>query len=177
MTKLEIIPVLNKNEIQKIINGEATIAEFNELNPLISNRANYVVRKIIEISNLRLDWWDFDNLNQYSEENGFFDPVKYKNDVEIVLNFSGESHKKQIFDIYLESFPVEFLWEDFEDVVIDKFNYFKRKIDEHELSTAQRVIKEKEKLQQIIESVRAKITPEELAYIQFVTPRKSKKNR
>lgn len=177
MKELEIIPVLNKNEIQKIINGDSTIYEFNKLKPLINERTNYIVRKIVEISNLKLDWWDFDNLNQHSDENGFFDPIKYKNHIEIVANLSGYSYKKETFDVYLESFPVEFLWEDFELSVTQQFNNFKKKIDEKELLIAQQIIKEKEKLQQIIDSVKSKITPEELAYIQFVTPRKSKKNR
>lgn len=56
MSTLVPVAKLDKVEVQRIIAGECSLAEFNAFQKQIEDRMNYVVRKIVELSNLSLEW-------------------------------------------------------------------------------------------------------------------------
>lgn len=177
MTYIKVVDKLDEATVKCVLDGSATLAEFNSLEPLIVDRLNYVVRKIVELSNLTLDWWDFDNLGEGKEDDGFFDRNAYSHSVGIVRVCHGTSYKNICFDKYAESIPVEFIWSDFEDQVSKEFEDFKNHIDVNAIHAVNKAFEAKQALDCIIASVKSKLTPEELSYIQFKIPTGSKKHR
>jgi hypothetical protein len=177
MTPIKIVEKLDEATVQRVLDGSATLAEFNSLKPLITDRLNYVVRKIVELSNLRLDWWDFNNLGESKEDDGFFDPNAYSQSVGIVIECYGTSYKNISFDKYEEKIPVEFIWTDFEEQVAKEFEDFKNNIDVNAIHAANKAFEAKQALDCIIASVKTKLTPEELSYIEFRIPKDAKKHQ
>jgi hypothetical protein len=177
MKTLVVVDKLDEATVKCVLDGSATLAEFNSLEPLIVDRLNYVVRKIVDLSNLTLDWWDFDNLGEGKEDDGFFDRNAYSHSVGIVRVCHGTSYKNICFDKYEEKIPVEFIWTDFEDQVTKEFEDFKNHIDVNAIHAANKAFEAKQALDCIIASVKSKLTPEELSYIQFKIPTGSKKHR
>lgn len=109
MSTLVPVAKLDKVEVQRIIAGECSLAEFNAFQKPIEDRMNYVVRKIVELSNLTLDWWDFDNLGEGQDDRGRFDIEAYSQSVGIVRTCYGTSYKNMCFEKYENSIPVQFL--------------------------------------------------------------------
>lgn len=177
MTTLAPVAKLDKIEVRRILSGKCSISEFKAIKPALENRMNYIVRKIVELSNLSLDWWDFDNLGEGEEDRGFFDPVEYTDFVGIVRQCEGTSYKKMCFDKYEKEIPVLFLWTDFEEYVAKEFEDFKTHIDVNFINASNKKVEIQQELDAIIASVKSKLTPEELSYIQFKVPTGSKKNR
>lgn len=162
---------LDEDKIKKIINGSATILEFENIKKKIDDRFCYIINKISEIIQVELDWFDYDNLGEGEEDNGYFDPKLYSNKIGIVYYYKGGSYKGKNFELYDNSIPIEFLWSDFEDIVLNEFNKFKSDTD---LATLNEKIKKEsqdKKLKEIIEQVKSKLTKEELSYIVFKKPK------
>lgn len=177
MSTLVPVAKLDKVEVQRILAGECSLAEFNAFKKPIEDRMNYVVRKIVELSNLSLDWWDFDNLGEGQEDRGFFDPLVYHEFVGIVRECTGNSYKNMCFEKYEEKIPVSFLWMDFEEQVAKEFEDFKNHIDANFITAANKAVEHKKELDAIIASVKSKLTPQEMSYIQFKIPTGSKRHR
>lgn len=177
MFDLVVVPKLDKVTVQRVLAGEFTMKEFDAIKPQLEDRMNYVVRKIVELSNLNLEWWDFDNLGEGQEDRGFFDPLAYDEFVGIVRECTGNSYKNICFEKYEDQIPVRFLWMDFEEQVAKEFEDFKTNIDVNFINAANKAVEHKQKLDAIIASVKSKLTPEEMAYIQFKVPTGSKRHR
>mgnify|MGYP006321348421 CR=1 FL=1 len=177
MTDLKFVEKLDQVTVQRVLDGSATLAEFNQLKNPITDRLNYVVRKIVELSNLELDWWDFDNLGEGNEDHGVFDPVSYSSSVGIYRKCYGSSYKNMCFEKYKDQIPVEFIWSNFEDKVASEFEDFKNHIDVNNVYAANKAFEAKQKMESIMESIKSKLTPEELSHIQFKFQTGSKKHR
>ncbi len=174
---LPFVAPLDANVIRNVIDGNLTIAEMKKLRPQIENRLNYVVRKIAEITDYDLSWWDFSNLNEDAEKNGFFDPEVHTDSVSIVISGHPSRYKDNLFDMYMDNIPFDFVYIDFEDIVIKQYESFKNKIDTAIYDTAKEKEFKDKKLHEIIESVKSKLTEEEMSYICFKNPSKKSKNK
>lgn len=177
MNTLVVVDKLDKVEVQRILAGECSLAEFNAFQKPIEDRMNYVVRKIVELSNLSLEWWDFDNLGEGQDDRGRFDIEAYSRSVGIVRTCNGTSYKNICFEKYERQIPVQFLWMDFEEQVAKEFEDFKNHIDVHAIHAANKAVEAKQAFDCMVASIKAKLTPEELAYIEFRSPKRSDKRR
>ena len=177
MSTLVPVAKLDKVEVQRIIAGECSLAEFNAFQKPIEDRMNYVVRKIVELSNLSLEWWDFDNLGEGEDDRGHFDIEAYSKSVGITGERTGSSYKNMCFEKYEKQIPVQFLWIDFEEQVAKEFDDFKNHIDANFITAANKAVEHKKELDAIIASVKSKLTPQEMSYIQFKIPTGSKRHR
>lgn len=177
MNTLVVVDKLDKVTVQRILAGECSLAEFNALKSPIEDRLNYVVRKIVELSNLTLDWWDFNNLGEGKEDNGFFDPEAYSASVGIVRECFGSSYKNMCFEKYETQIPVQFLWMDFEDQVAKEFEDFKNHIDVNAIHAANKAVEAKQAFDCMVASIKSKLSQEELSYIEFRQPKCAKKHR
>lgn len=177
MIDFKVVDKLDKVAVQRMLAGEFTMSEFKAFEPLIDSRMNYVVRQIASISNLKLDWWDFDNLGEGEDEPGRFDFEAYSKSIGIAGELTGTSYKNMCFDKYEKQIPVQFLWMDFEEQVAKEFEDFKTNIDVNFINAANKAVENKKELDAIIASVKSKLTPEEMAYIQFKVPTGSKRHR
>lgn len=177
MFELVVVPKLDKVTVQRVLAGEFTMKEFDAIKPQLEDRMNYVVRKIVALSNLSLEWWDFDNLGEGEDDRGSFNPLVYSEFVGIVRECTGNSYKNICFDKYESKIPVRFLWMDFEEQVAQEFEDFKTHIDVNFITAANKAVEHKKELDAIIASVKSKLTPDELRYIQFKMPTGSKRHR
>lgn len=175
MNEILVIEKIAKSDVIRILDGSVSLAEFNAIRPLIESRINYIVLKIAQITNVRLDWWDFSNSNEETEKSGFFDPLESQDFLQIITKSKTQKYKGEYFTIYDEFIPVEFVWTDFEGVVEHQFNDFKKQIDEKERATLSRLDNEKQRLEKIVASIKSKLTPEEFAHVQFKATNKPKK--
>lgn len=168
---------LSEIDIKKFISLEVTVKEAESLKKLIEERADYIVRKIADITGLVTNWWDFDNEGG-EDKRGYFDPVVYHEGIEFVGDFKGNTQYKGVyFDLYDNSFPVEFLWMDFEETVQQEFQKFKDRVDAEEVKKHQTKNEQDKKLKEVIASVRAKVSEEEFSYLSFGTPKKEKNRK
>lgn len=177
MTTLAPVSKLDKIEVRRILSGRGSMAEFKAIRPALDNRMNYIVRKIVELSNLTLDWWDYNNLGEGEEDRGFFDPVEYTDLVGIVRHCEGSSYKNMCFEKYEKEIPILFLWTDFEEDVAKEFEDFKTNIDVNFINASNKKVEIQQELDAIIASVKSKLTPEEMSYIQFKVPTGAKRQR
>lgn len=177
MSTLVPVAKLDKVEVQRIIAGECSLAEFNAFQKQIEDRMNYVVRKIVELSNLSLEWWDFDNLGEGEDDRGHFDIEAYSKSVGITGERTGSSYKNMCFEKYEKQIPVQFLWIDFEEQVAKEFEDFKNHIDVHAIHAANKAVEAKQAFDCMVASIKTKLTPEELAYIEFKFPKRSSQRR
>lgn len=167
---------LNAVVMRSVIEGNVTVAELKTLRHSIEKRLNYVVRMIADITEYNLDWWDFDNLNEEAETNGFFDVDRHTNFVSIVIAGKPTRYKDNVFDVYQEKVPFDFVWTNFEDIVKKQYESFKTNIDKNLAEVEEQNKIKNEKFREMVDSIRAKLTVEELAYVQFKQPsRKHKK--
>lgn len=177
MIDFKVVDKLDKVAVQRMLAGEFTMSEFKAFEPLIDSRMNYVVRQIASISNLKLDWWDFDNLGEGEDEPGRFDFEAYSKSIGIAGELTGTSYKNMCFDKYEKQIPVQFLWMDFEEQVAKEFEDFKNHIDVHAIHAANKAVEAKQAFECMVASIKAKLTPEELAYIEFRSPKRSNKRQ
>lgn len=177
MNTLVVVDKLDKVAVQRILAGECSLAEFNSFQKPIEDRMNYVVRKIVELSNLTLDWWDFDNLGEGQDDRGRFDIEAYSQSVGIVRTCIGTSYKNMCFEKYEKQIPVQFLWMNFEEQVAKEFEDFKNHIDVNAIHAANKAFEAKQAFECMVASIKSKLTPQELAYIEFKYPSSSKKHR
>lgn len=177
MNTLVVVDKLDKVAVQRILAGECSLAEFNSFQKPIEDRMNYVVRKIVELSNLTLDWWDFDNLGEGQDDRGRFDIEAYSQSVGIVRTCIGISYKNMCFEKYEKQIPVQFLWMNFEEQVAKEFEDFKNHIDVNTIHAANKAFEAKQAFECMVASIKSKLTPQELAYIEFKSPSSSKKHR
>lgn len=177
MNTLVVVDKLDKVAVQRILAGECSLAEFNAFKKPIEDRMNYVVRKIVELSNLSLEWWDFDNLGEGEDDRGHFDIEEYSSSVGIAGERTGTSYKNMCFEKYEKQIPVQFLWMDFEEQVAKEFEDFKNHIDVHAIHAANKAVEAKQAFDCMVASIKTKLTPEELAYIEFKFPKRSSQRR
>jgi len=127
MKKIEKVEKLDKDLMDKLFDGSITIKQANELNGKIIDRCNYIVRTIVNIWGKWDDrsWWDFDNEGGNDGSKGYFDPVRYRNEVE----FTGEWYGSCELNYYGNGkvFPTKWIWEDFEEELTKEVAEYKAK--------------------------------------------------
>lgn len=166
---------LDATVMRLVIEGKITVAELKTLRHSIADRLNYVIRKIADITEYDLDWWDFDNLNEEAETNGFFDVDRHTDFVSVVIAGKPTRYKDKVFDVYQEKVPFDFVWMNFEDIVTKQYKHFKDEIDAALKLEEEKKQKNNAKFLSIIESVKSKLSEEELSYITFKEHPKKRK--
>lgn len=128
-----------------------------------SNRFTYIVSFIAKKADVEINWFDFDNLKE--NQDGYFDPILYKKEIGLYINFCLEP--KYEFDV-LNTIPLNYFTESFEDIVVHKINntieqYSKRQKVNEEFKN-----KERKRVEDLISSIKSKLTNEELKVIKFL---------
>jgi hypothetical protein len=151
------IEALNPDLMKKVFDGSLTVKEMNALKISITDRCNYIVHKIFEIQNGKVDWWDFSNEGGKDGPGGYFDADKYKTDVDFVGEFKGNWDNFYITG----SFNTNWLWENFEDGLIKEINEWKEKVAREKEEAKSKKIERENRKKELIKSALAKLTPEE----------------
>lgn len=164
--KNKVAPI-DKSKMDKVFDGSMTLKDMDSVMVVITDRCDYVVRKIFEIQGGKVDWWDFSNEGGKDGPSGYFDHNRYKNEVRFIGLFSGNWDKFYITD----SFPTSWLWEDFESKLTQEIKDWKNKVAKEEEETKKKLVERENKKKELIASALAKLTPEEAKALGY---RKSK---
>lgn len=174
MLEVEYVAPLEKSVVERMTSGEMSLKEFSNIEKQISDRLNYFMWKAAEIAGVTLSWWNYNNGDSESEADGHFDPKIYVDKVGIEGQYQGKSDNNMLFDDYFsDGLPMEVLYLDVEEKVNKDLKDLHESIElkkKEELKEA----KQKDKdFKALVESIRSKLTPEELKIVKFVN--KSKK--
>ena len=149
------IEPLDPDLMKKVIDELLTVKEMNEINWNITDRCDYIIRKIFEIQGGKVEWWDFSNGRDSSD--GYFDADRYKTDIRFIGEFKGNWDNFYMTD----SFPTNWLWENFEDSLTKEVGDWKDKVAIKKEEAKNKKIERENKNKELIKSALAKLTPEE----------------
>lgn len=136
-----------------------------ELCRSIDERCNYVVRKIVEIAGLHLEWWDYRVFSLDENDSGYFDFQQFANYINVQMGLTDNlisipcRINKGLEDIdFFERFPTRYLFEDFEEEVRTGFCLYKKMEKERKALEKE----EKERKNKLMTQIESKLSPEEL---------------
>lgn len=171
MQEVKYVEPLEKSVVERMISGEMSLKEFSNIEKQIGERLNYFMYKAAEIAGVDLLWWDYDNGDSESEIDGYFDPKIYVDKVKIEGRYYDiKSKNGMIFDNYFSNgIPLEVLYIDVEEKVLNDLKAL------HKTLADEKSLKEQKdnNFKALVESIRSKLTPEELKIVKFIN--KSKK--
>lgn len=170
---------LDEQTFQKFLHDEITVKEAKAFKDLVDKRFSYIVHTIAKMQGESVDWFDYDN-SDGGEGVGYFDTDSYKDNVEYVGDFRDLPNKEYVknrFEKYENSFPTKWFYQNFETVLENEHAKFLKK--EKEKQTKEKLGKEKAKedFEKIKDSIKKKLTFEELSYISFLSIDEVKKNQ
>lgn len=168
---------IDKKIFAKFINDEMTVKEVKAFTDELTKRFYYIVHEIAQVSGRIVDWFDYDN--QDGEDNpGSFDTDYYKDTVGYTGEFITKDKKiKEPFEDYDTEFPTEWFYTNFEEQLVEEKNQFFEAQAKVEKEKAVAKEKSKNDVKKVQDSIRAKLTTEELAYIAFLSPEEVRKNK
>ena len=133
----------------------------------ITDRVDYVIRKIASIFKTKVDWWDWDNGSCEAEIDGHFEPSMLKEEtVQLHGQFKSSGEKVAMIDggewdfSYLE-FPRKFLFEDFEQKLEDGIIEYKHLLEKQKTDRAKKKEEAEAKKKMAIQAAKNKLTKEE----------------
>jgi hypothetical protein len=146
MKKCKHEHILTKEEYYSLFSDSITKKEYDRILEKIDKRFFEIIEYIFKVQGKKFEWCDYNNGDSRAEIDGWFDPERYE------TNISYEAGRRgpEPFD---ESFPTKWLFEEFEEEFYKEIKQFNDSIFE-----------ENEKL---IESIKAKLTREELKVVKF----------
>lgn len=172
MSKIENVEPLNENIIQSMISGKISLSEFKNIKKSIDDRLNYFMWRAAEIANVKLSWWDYDNGDSESETDGYFDPEVYIKKIKINGDYEKTSDNDILFeDYFFEGLPLEILFTDFEEKVRNDLKAIHESLEAKKKAEKEsKIIKDKKNndFKNMVESIRSKLTKEELKIVKFV---------
>lgn len=152
---------ITKKEFEKLYNPKITLREHNEIISKIDDRFYEIVTAMIP-GIKKNGWIDYGNCG-YSEDgaDGHFDVDEYKTEISVGGDYAflpepyGDDN----------SFPTRWLWEDFEDEFNREVSKCLTDKEREKLELKQKRQSLKLKKEAIWESVKQKLTKEELKYV------------
>lgn len=175
------IKPLNEATFKKFVADELTVKEVKSLTVSLNERFKYIIEKIAELTGRSVAWFDYGNNNydkEYGDSNsGFFDTDQYHTNVSYIGEFFVEKKQAYLLQKYDNEFPTKWFYQNFENTLENEIAEF---IIEENNKTIQKTTnknKAKEDLQKVQESIRKKLTKEELSYISFVSIEAVRENK
>lgn len=155
--------IITQDRIFKLNDPNVTKREYDAIVKEIGDRVHYVWTNLLKISGRYLGWYAFQNDNYADDsdgsDGGCFDPEK---DGEFIELYGDYAHR-DIDGDFENGFPTRFLWTE-NDV-------WKQEVLNH-ITQNKQAEKQKAKLSEVartkvIESIKRKLTKEELKYVSF----------
>lgn len=150
---------ITKKEFESIYKQNITLRTYNKIISKIDERFQEIVLTLLPGVTKR-GWFDYGNCGYDGDETpGFFDKEEYKKDIAIGSEFAS------LPEPYGYSFPARWLWEDFEEEFASSVAKEKSSVELKKLDVKQKRDALKLKKEIIWESVKQKLTKEELKYV------------
>lgn len=156
---------MSKLTLEQWNNLNIVMKELKLLNAAVNKRVDYIIKKIVSIFNMKLEWWGYSETDEgeaqlkdalYQDSVCCY--ISYKRDKgihnqEIIIDTNGKE-----LVLLSNGFPVRWLYEDFEDELIQGKEKYKAVIEQK---------KQAEKLKQtatkeLAKQAKAKLNDEEL---------------
>lgn len=152
-----------------------TIRESQHIIDHIQQRAFYVFDRLAKIYCREYSWVGFDTSNLEQDfDVGVYDYERYLNQFSFHSDLDDSEYRHAPVTFHFNTFPAKFIYEEFEQDLIAEFDEFKSKIDQKREKSKQKRERDKQnkaardKIRPaIIKSITAKLTPEELSFIEF----------
>lgn len=168
-SELRKMEKLTREMVEKLRDEEnITKKEYDTTVKLIDERVDYVLTAILQTQKRSMVWWGYDNSNDDCAS-GHFDPFQYRNTIFLTGNIQGAIDYRIPF---ANSFPTRFLWEDFENEVRESWKAYTEAREKESREMMEGVERRKKKRLDIIESIKSKLTAEELDYVRFARARR-----
>lgn len=162
--------IIPQERVFKLNDSNVTKREYDAIIVEIGERVDYVWRELMKISRRKLKWYSFQN-DRYSgdgdgSDGGYFDPAI--DDEFIELN--GDYAMRDIDGDFENGFPTRFLWTENDVWKQEVLNHIVQ--NEAKIKAAEKTKKKNAELSKVartkaIESIKSKLTKEELKYISF----------
>ena len=167
MKLVEYCAKLDEVKMKRILNGDATIKEFESYSGEITKRFIYIVEQICSMQGAQTDWFDYSNEGGDLGPAGYFDPNRYKEETRYIGVFKNDSKR----ELYCDCFPTSWFWEDFEDTLAKEISDYKKEQEEKKNREKNNKISREERNKALIASALAKLTPEEAKAMGYRKPK------
>ncbi len=185
---IEVVEPLDKVKLKRLFSGEMTLHEFKSFEKEIDNRLFYFLSLAAQMSDAEISWFDYGNGDSESESDGYFDYEEYRKVIKVVgATYSEDEYLPEppLLEMYFtEGLPVEVLWCDAEEKItkdLEDIRASLKREEEEKLRKSQeealRREREQEELHKMMEVIKGKLTPEELAYVSFSVPSAKKQDK
>lgn len=159
---INFVAPLTQEEVLSLGSDDITKKNFDTIMEKIDARFSYVLGKAMSLMDRRVDWFDFENVDESEEGRGVFDPEDYAENISFVGKFAIPKDT-----LYPESIPTRWLWENFEDALVAEIATHAQKVASANMKKAQADKVAKEKRDAVVAQIKKKLTAEELSYICF----------
>lgn len=167
--------LVTEDEVKHLLSPVITKRDYDKIIDKISNRVNFIWRKICEIDKHELEWWAFKNDIEYANGNGssggYFDPETCMNFIELTGDWDEDNIgdvNVGVYYLYESGFPTEFLWTKdnvWMDIVKKEIEETKKLILEKKDQIRTIRKSRKEKHLDLARSIKEKLTRDELKFI------------
>lgn len=161
---------LTKDLVLKLKDKNITKKEYDKIVKEIGNRVDDIWHVLLKISKRKLKWYAFRNDIAYSDGNGSdggtFDIEEDGDFIEL----SGEYSRNEHDGDFKTGFHTRFLWtpdDEWQKEVLAHVSANKQEIANRKIKLSEKITANKIKRQNIIESIKSKLTKEELKLITF----------
>ena len=159
---MEKVEKLDKAEFDLVYDENISRLSYEKLREKVISRIGYIWNKILEIQGRKLsDWYDFDNGDRGNA--GEFDENRYSEEV----TFYGQFESLKYESSFSHGFPTRFLWEDFEDEVMETDKREKGEDEQRRVNAKLKMESRKKRLLELRKVIESKLTKEELSAINF----------
>lgn len=159
---------ITKEEFYSLYSEDISKKSYDNIIIKINHRVDEVWRDILNIQGIKLDWYDYDNGggrdNDGDPINGNFVPELYEEDIGFTGEWSGNVDYDKPYNNYI---PTKFLWEDYEEKVLEDIKSYKENKERKKIENTAKRLELKERRKVMIESIKSKLTKEELRFIKF----------
>ena len=158
---------ITKEEFDSLFSDDISKKKYDDIIHRIGKRVDEVWRNILKLQGKKLDWYDYDNGggrdNNGDPIYGNFYPEMYKETITFTGEWSGGDYDLP----YNDYIPTNFLWEDYEEKVLKDIKSYKENKERKKIENTAKRLELKERRKVMIESIKSKLTKEELRFIKF----------
>jgi hypothetical protein len=157
--------IVSKDRVDKLKDPNISKREYDLIIGDIGRRVDYIWTTLLKISARNYGWFYFQN--GCDDDGGTFNPHIDEEFIELIGEYSGND---KINGIFSDGFPTRFLWtnnEDWKKEVLDHISNNKLNLENEKIKNKEKRETTKIKRKQLIESIKSKLTKEELKVIKF----------
>ena len=160
---------ITKEQFENLYTDDITKKEFDSITEKIDERFYEVIVNIVGKENL--SWVDYDNGDSSAEIDGHFDAIYYREGITFTGEGNGNKGQKLFSEFYETldgEFPVNWLWEkDYKKQYEKLVNAIRIEKEQEKAKAKESREKRKARLESLQNSIRKKLTKEELSVITF----------